>query len=139
MEYTKEDIKVLPGLEHVKKRPDIYLPNGLFSLSTQIGSLIDAAFILGASQVNGKISEGWGVVASNFDWLGDDWQAAFCQVGAFPEAGVNSCRPEGILAAHASIIVLKKGKNIHVVVGEKPSSVPFFSDEAWKLQIGFRA
>lgn len=104
------EIKLSP-IEIIKRRPYMYIRNGIFLPQDVLGDFVTQAHCLGATRVitqsNGKE---WGVI-SNYNWLINNARFAqidhpFQNIIAEPKLGQNSNYTEIVLTAFASEVVV---------------------------------
>jgi len=106
--YTEKDIQVLTdSVGFVRRNPDMFLRLGEPNIHDFVENIVSTALLLGANKINVIKHDEWMFISSNVDWTKNDERDAFSRILPFPEAGVNSCRPEVILVAFCTSVLFK--------------------------------
>jgi hypothetical protein len=115
--------------------------------SELVEQLATGARALGATDVEVQHINGWTYVAAHDDWFAsakfpvpEDFK--FVALTPFPELGINSVRPECVVAAFARVIIVRGPRGVNVVKGSvstnEPALVRMRESSAWGRAIAFR-
>jgi hypothetical protein len=122
---SSEDIRSLKGLEWMRRRPEMYAPEGI-SVASIAGRLASDALLLGAKHVRIDTVEGWGLVSAETDWLTVPVRAPvpvaelFQRLVIFDEGGPNAARAEAWVGAYCFAAYAVTDHERLQVVGEMP-------------------
>jgi len=107
------------GLELVRKKPNLFLRNGIFLPEDISGRMVSQAFLLGAKNVEVINNDLWWGLISDFDWLTEnpvfsDPSEPFMRIISDNRLGQNSCYGEILLAAFCSdVSAYKLGSELY--------------------------
>jgi len=128
--WTRADLTTLKGLDIMRRRPEIYMPEGISApgISARITS---DALRLGARHVQTDVIGAWYIVSSDLDWLtAPVYEPAsvpelFQRLVNFSEGGLNAARAEAWVGAYCrTAYAVAKDERICVVGSESmPSQV----------------
>jgi hypothetical protein len=134
-------------LEWAREHPAFFFPDGKATSQALTAQLIAGVRALGSDAVSGHIVNEWSVVAAADDWflLGQfriPESLHFASLTPFPEVGQNSTRPEALIAAFASDIVVLGPLGIRVAKGTIAPNDSLHSllarSPAWRRAVAFR-
>jgi hypothetical protein len=102
-----QDIHVLKGLDVMRRRPEMYIPEGI-SIGSISARLASDALLLGARHVRTDIVGSWGLVSADIDWLTVPVRMPtavadlFQRLVIFDEGGPNAARAEAWVGAYCA-------------------------------------
>lgn len=132
------------ALQWARAHPSFFFAGGMVGVEALMEQLIVGAKALGAAHVEARQSQGWCTVAAEYDWFPRARFAVPENLDAltpFPELGQNCTRPECLVAAFASDVVLRGPGGISVVRGGVAANEPVLRElcnPAWGRAIAFR-
>lgn len=117
MKYTKEDLKRIDPITHIRQHPEHYLVDGIIEGSAIVSRVMQD--ILTQSSISAFCArEGtWWIIASEIDWINScsplTVKKYFSQITPNPEVGQNAFHAEVLLTAFAEdLIVFSKSERI---------------------------
>jgi len=138
MEYVESNMLSRFSREFIRSHPEMYVGEREFSTHSLANILEVAGGVLGVQKSTVDQCGNWTIYRSDSDWLPDDGIAGFSQINPFPEAGINSVRPEAVIAALAKHLQIKRGSSSPTYLIGKDHTAPNWGDDAkWRLQIAF--
>jgi hypothetical protein len=66
--WSRADLGVLKGIDVMRRRPEMYMPEGV-SASNISARIVSDALVLGARHVRLDVKEAWQIVSADVDWL----------------------------------------------------------------------
>jgi hypothetical protein len=120
--------KITDAIEHIKKRPELYLRSGKPSGLELAERLIGDVLLLTSGPVTASRNGPWWVITSPVDWLkrscSGPLEQLFTRIVPFPEAGPNSMRSEVLLTAFARDVLTRDRSTVYVVKGPPSLAAP---------------
>ncbi|MBJ2157315.1 hypothetical protein [Variovorax sp. IB41] len=117
-------IKILKesAIEWVRAHPAMFFDAGQATAQNLVEQLTNGARVLGATTVETITAGAWHVVAAREDWFPNaripiPGDFKFSALVGFPEQGDNCVRPEFLIAAFASDVIVKAENSEPIVLG----------------------